>query len=237
MKALIDRGVDLGIKSIVIGMPHRGRLNVLSNVIRKPNESIFSEFAGTPANNQYEGSGDVKYHLGMNYERPTPSGKRVSLSLVANPSHLEAEDPVVLGKVRAIQHLSGDEQKHNATMGLLLHGDAAFAAQGVVYETMGFQQLPYYSTYVPKYPMLICRGGTVHIVVNNQIGFTTDPRFARSTPYATDIGKAYDCPVFHVNGDDAEAITFIHQLAADWRQQFKTDVIIDIVCYRYCLQL
>ena len=237
MKALIDRGVDLGIKSIVIGMPHRGRLNVLSNVIRKPNESIFSEFAGTPANNHYEGSGDVKYHLGMNYERPTPSGKRVSLSLVANPSHLEAEDPVVLGKVRAIQHLSGDEQNHNATMGLLLHGDAAFAAQGVVYETMGFQQLPYYSTYVPKFPMLICRGGTVHIVVNNQIGFTTDPRFARSTPYATDIGKAYDCPVFHVNGDDAEAITFIHQLAADWRQQFKTDVIIDIVCYRYCLQL
>lgn len=148
MKALIDRGVDLGIKSIVIGMPHRGRLNVLSNVIRKPNESIFSEFAGTSANNEYEGSGDVKYHLGMNYERPTPSGKRVSLSLVANPSHLEAEDPVVLGKARAIQHLSGDEQSHNATMGLLLHGDAAFAAQGVVYETMGFQQLPHYSTYV-----------------------------------------------------------------------------------------
>jgi 2-oxoglutarate dehydrogenase E1 component len=150
MKALIDRGVDLGIKSIVIGMPHRGRLNVLSNVIRKPNESIFSEFAGTPANNEYEGSGDVKYHLGMNYERPTPSGKRVSLSLVANPSHLEADDPVVLGKARAIQHLSGDEQSHNATMGLLLHGDAAFAAQGIVYETMGFQQLPHYSTYVSE---------------------------------------------------------------------------------------
>ena len=146
MKALIDRSVDLGIKSIVIGMPHRGRLNVLSNVIRKPNESIFSEFAGTQAGNEYEGSGDVKYHLGMNYERPTPSGKRVSLSLVANPSHLEAEDPVVLGKTRAIQHLSGDEQTHQNSMGLLLHGDAAFAAQGIVYETMGFQQLPHYST-------------------------------------------------------------------------------------------
>jgi 2-oxoglutarate dehydrogenase E1 component len=129
-------------------MPHRGRLNVLSNVIRKPNESIFSEFAGSQANNEYEGSGDVKYHLGMNYERPTPSGKRVSLSLVANPSHLEAEDPVVLGKTRAIQHLSGDEEHHHQSMGLLLHGDAAFAAQGVVYETMGFQQLPHYSTYI-----------------------------------------------------------------------------------------
>src|SRR5271170_4289647 len=155
IKALIDRSVDLGIKSIVIGMPHRGRLNVLSNVIRKPNESIFSEFAGTQEGGEYEGSGDVKYHLGMNYERPTPSGKRVSLSLVANPSHLEAEDPVVLGKTRAIQHLSGDEVTHNASMGLLLHGDAAFAAQGVVYETMGFQQLPHYSTYVSEYVDLI----------------------------------------------------------------------------------
>jgi len=243
MKALIDRSVDLGIKSIVIGMPHRGRLNVLSNVIRKPNESIFSEFAGMQGT-EYEGSGDVKYHLGMNYERPTPSGKRVSLSLVANPSHLEAEDPVVLGKTRAIQHLSGDEAAHHTSMGLLLHGDAAFAAQGIVYETMGFQQLPHYSTSLPPPQtnsillvlILLCAdavsGGTIHIVVNNQIGFTTDPRFARSTPYATDIGKAYDCPVFHVNGDDAEAITFIHQLAADWRQEFKTDVIIDIICYR-----
>jgi 2-oxoglutarate dehydrogenase E1 component len=152
MKALIDRSVDLGIKSIVIGMAHRGRLNVLSNVIRKPNESIFSEFAGTQANNEYDGSGDVKYHLGMNYERPTPSGKRVSLSLVANPSHLESDDPVVLGKTRAIQHLSGDEKNHHHSMGLLLHGDAAFAAQGVVYETMGFQNLPHYSTSVPPIP-------------------------------------------------------------------------------------
>ena len=220
MKALIDRSVDYGVKDIVIGMPHRGRLNVLSNVVRKPNESIFSEFGGSP-NASDEGSGDVKYHLGMNFERPTPSGKRVQLSLVANPSHLEAEDPVVLGKTRAIQHYNNDERDHNTAMGVLLHGDAAFAAQGIVYETMGFYALPAYST-----------GGTVHIVVNNQIGFTTDPRFARSTPYCSDIAKAIDAPVFHVNGDDVEAVTYVCQLAADWRAEFKKDVVIDIVCYR-----
>ncbi|EER39822.1 2-oxoglutarate dehydrogenase E1 component [Histoplasma capsulatum H143] len=153
MKALIDRSVDYGIKDIVIGMPHRGRLNVLSNVVRKPNESIFSEFSGTVEPSD-EGSGDVKYHLGMNFERPTPSGKRVQLSLVANPSHLEAEDPVVLGKTRAIQHYNNDEKEFNTAMGVLLHGDAAFAAQGVVYETMGFHSLPAYST-----------GGTIHIIM------------------------------------------------------------------------
>ena len=220
MKALIDRSVDYGVKDIVIGMPHRGRLNVLSNVVRKPNESIFSEFSGTSESND-EGSGDVKYHLGMNFERPTPSGKRVQLSLVANPSHLEAEDPVVLGKTRAIQHYNQDEKDHNSAMGVLLHGDAAFAAQGVVYETMGFHNLPAYST-----------GGTIHMVVNNQIGFTTDPRFARSTPYCTDIAKAIDAPVFHVNADDVEAVNWVCQLAADWRADFKTDCVIDLVCYR-----
>ncbi|KAF2163225.1 hypothetical protein M409DRAFT_26270 [Zasmidium cellare ATCC 36951] len=220
MKALIDRSVDYGVKDIVIGMPHRGRLNVLSNVVRKPNESIFSEFGGS-AEPSDEGSGDVKYHLGMNFERPTPSGKRVQLSLVANPSHLEAEDPVVLGKARAILHMNGDEDQATSAMGVLLHGDAAFAAQGVVYETMGFYALPAYQT-----------GGTIHLIVNNQIGFTTDPRFARSTPYCSDIAKFVDAPVFHVNGDDVEALNFVCQLAADWRAEFKKDVIIDIVCYR-----
>ncbi|KAJ6108343.1 2-oxoglutarate dehydrogenase [Penicillium sp. IBT 18751x] len=220
MKALIDRSVDYGVKDIVIGMPHRGRLNVLSNVVRKPNESIFSEFAGS-AEASDEGSGDVKYHLGMNFERPTPSGKRVQLSLVANPSHLEAEDPVVLGKTRAIQHYNNDETKFDSAMGVLLHGDAAFAAQGVVYETMGFESLPAYST-----------GGTIHIVVNNQIGFTTDPRFARSTPYCSDIAKSIDAPVFHVNADDVEAVNYVCQVAADWRAEFKRDVVVDIVCYR-----
>jgi len=220
MKALIDRSVDYGVKDIVIGMPHRGRLNVLSNVVRKPNESIFSEFAGT-AGAEDEGSGDVKYHLGMNFERPTPSGKRVQLSLVANPSHLEAEDPVVLGKTRAIQHYNNDEKTHRTAMSVLLHGDAAFAAQGIVYECLGFHSLPAFST-----------GGTVHLVVNNQIGFTTDPRFARSTAYCTDIAKAIDAPVFHVNADDVEAVNFVCQLAADWRAEFHTDVVIDLVCYR-----
>ena len=220
MKALIDRSVDYGVKDIIIGMPHRGRLNVLSNVVRKPNESIFSEFGGS-AEPSDEGSGDVKYHLGMNFERPTPSGKRVQLSLVANPSHLEAEDPVVLGKTRAIQHYNHDEKDFNTAMGVLLHGDAAFAAQGIVYETMGFYALPAYST-----------GGTIHLIVNNQIGFTTDPRFARSTPYCSDIAKAIDAPVFHVNGDDVEALNFVCQMAADWRAEFKKDVVVDIVCYR-----
>lgn len=219
MKALIDRSVDYGVKDIVIGMPHRGRLNVLSNVVRKPNESIFSEFAGTGV--AEEGSGDVKYHLGMNFERPTPSGKRVQLSLVANPSHLEAEDPVVLGKTRAIQHYNNDEKDHRSAMGVLLHGDAAFAAQGVVYECLGFHSLPAFST-----------GGTIHLVVNNQIGFTTDPRFARSTAYCTDIAKAIDAPVFHVNADDVEAVNFVCQLASDWRAEFQHDVVIDLICYR-----
>jgi 2-oxoglutarate dehydrogenase E1 component len=220
MKALIDRSVDYGCKEIVIGMPHRGRLNVLSNVVRKPNESIFSEFAAT-ASADDEGSGDVKYHLGMNFERPTPSGKRVLLSLVANPSHLEAEDPVVLGKTRAILHSNNDEKEARTAMGVLLHGDAAFAGQGIVYETLGFHTLPSYHT-----------GGTIHIVVNNQIGFTTDPRFSRSTPYCSDIAKAIDAPVFHVNGDDVEAVNFICQLASDWRAKFQKDVVIDMVCYR-----
>lgn len=220
MKALIDRSVDYGIKDIVIGMPHRGRLNVLSNVVRKPNESIFSEFGGSAAAED-EGSGDVKYHLGMNFERPTPSGKRVQLSLVANPSHLEAEDPVVLGKTRAIQHYNNDEKHYNSAMGVLLHGDAAIAGQGIVYECLGFHSLPAYST-----------GGTIHLVVNNQIGFTTDPRFARSTAYCTDIAKAIDAPVFHVNADDVEAVNFVCQLAADWRAEFRRDCVIDLVCYR-----
>lgn len=208
-----------GVESIVFGMPHRGRLNFLSNVVRKPNEAIFCEFSGSMEPSE-EGSGDVKYHLGMNYVRPTPSGKRVHLSLVANPSHLEAVDPVVLGKARALQFYSNDKEGDHS-MAVLVHGDAAFAGQGVVYETMGFHDLPEYST-----------GGTIHIVVNNQIGFTTDPKFGRSTPYCTDIAKSINAPVFHVNADDAEAVTFVMQLASDWRQTFHKDVVIDLVCYR-----
>lgn len=220
MKGLIDASVDAGVKSIVIGMPHRGRLNVLANVIRKPMEAILNEFAGN-MDGADNGGGDVKYHLGANYIRPTPSGKKVALSLVANPSHLEAEDPVVLGKTRAIQHFEGDEGTFDGTMGVLLHGDAAFAGQGVIYETMGMSHLQNYGT-----------GGTIHLIVNNQIGFTTDPRFSRSTPYPSDIAKAIDAPIFHVNGDNVEAVNYVCMLAAEWRATFKKDVVIDIVCYR-----
>ena len=219
MKALIDRSVDNGVKHVTIGMPHRGRLNVLANVIRKPIEAILNEFAG--ALDDDSAAGDVKYHLGANYVRPTPSGKKVSLSLVANPSHLEAEDPVVLGKTFALQNVEGDHTTHNTAMAVLLHGDAAFAGQGIVYETMGFHNLPNYGT-----------GGTIHLIVNNQIGFTTDPRFARSTPYPSDIAKSIDAPIFHVNGDNAEAVNFVCQLAADYRAKYKRDVVVDIVCYR-----
>ncbi|KAI9568385.1 thiamine diphosphate-binding protein [Boletus coccyginus] len=211
MKALIDRSVDSGVKHVTIGMPHRGRLNVLANVIRKPIEAILNEFAG--AQDDDSPVGDVKYHLGANYVRPTPSGKKVSLSAT--------EDPVVLGKTFAIQNLEGDATTHNTAMGVLLHGDAAFAGQGVVYETMGFHNLPNYGT-----------GGTIHLIVNNQIGFTTDPRFARSTPYPSDIAKSIDAPIFHVNGDNVEAVNFVCQLAADYRAKYKRDVVVDIVCYR-----
>ncbi|KAH3901313.1 probable 2-oxoglutarate dehydrogenase, mitochondrial [Saccharomycodes ludwigii] len=221
IKTLIDRSVELGIEDVVLGMAHRGRLNVLSNVVRKPNESILNEFKGSSAPSEYEGSGDVKYHLGMNYQRPTTSGKFVNLSLVANPSHLEAEDPIVMGRTRAIQHYKGDTEDHKKSMGVLLHGDSAIAGQGVVYETFGFTNLTHYST-----------GGTIHVITNNQIGFTTDPRFARSTPYPSDIGKAFNAPVFHVNANDIEAVTFLFNLAAEWRAKFKHDVIIDVVGWR-----
>lgn len=219
VKSLIDRAVELGVEDVIIGMPHRGRLNMLSNVVRKPNESIFSEFTGVKEID--EGSGDVKYHLGMNFQRPTTSGKHVNLSLVANPSHLEAEDPVVLGRTRAVQQYKNDVGTFNKAIGVLFHGDAAFAGQGVVYETIGFSALPAYST-----------GGTIHVIVNNQIGFTTDPRHSRSTPYPSDIAKAINAPIFHVNADDVEGLTFIFTLAAEWRATFHSDVIIDVVGYR-----
>ncbi|KAG7904668.1 hypothetical protein KL907_003544 [Ogataea polymorpha] len=219
LKALIDTAVDLGVEDVVIGMPHRGRLNMLANVVRKPAEAIFSEFTGSKEFD--EGSGDVKYHLGMNYVRPTTSGKTVNLSIVANPSHLEAEDPVVLGRTRAIQHYKNDVGEFKKAMAVLLHGDAAFAGQGVVYETMGFTALPAYAT-----------GGTVHVIVNNQIGFTTDPRFARSTPYPSDIAKSINAPIFHVNADDVESVVYMFNLAAEWRAAFNSDVILDVVGYR-----
>ncbi|KAI3434698.1 hypothetical protein D9Q98_002760 [Chlorella vulgaris] len=228
MKALIDSASDRGVDSVVIGMPHRGRLNVLANVMRKPMEAVFSEFAGRkPAKggegdtgDTYMGSGDVKYHLGTSYDRPTISGKRIHLSLLANPSHLEAVNTVAMGKVRAKQYYTDDNERI-ANLPILLHGDGAFAGQGIVYEGLDMSQLPEYTV-----------GGTVHLVVNNQVAFTTDPRKSRSSPYCTDVAKALACPVFHVNADDAEAVVRVCELAAEWRQTWHGDVVIDLVGYR-----
>jgi len=223
MKAMIDRSAELGTETVVIGMPHRGRLNVLGNVVRKPLAQIFSEFQGgvkPSRDGGYTGSGDVKYHLGTSYDRPTISGKRVHLSLVANPSHLEAVNTVVLGKTRAKQFYTGDEDR-TRNMAVLLHGDGSFAGQGIVMETLDMSKLPNYSV-----------GGTIHIVVNNQVAFTTDTKFSRSGEYCTSIAKGLGAPVFHVNGDDVEAVSHVFELAAEWRQAWKSDVVIDLVCYR-----
>lgn len=224
MKEMFDRAADMGVESIVIGMSHRGRLNVLGNVVRKPLRQIFSEFSGgtKPVSEvgSYTGTGDVKYHLGTSYDRPTRGGKRIHLSLVANPSHLEAVDPVVVGKTRAKQYYSNDKER-TKNVAVLIHGDGSFAGQGVVYETLHLSALPNYTT-----------GGTIHIVVNNQVAFTTDPKSGRSSQYCTDVAKALNAPIFHVNGDDVEAVVHACELAAEWRQTFHSDVVVDIVCYR-----
>lgn len=230
LKFTIDRGTELGMEHFVIGMAHRGRLNVLSNVIRKPIQQIFKEFQGTHIDldkyasevEDWSSSGDVKYHLGTSYDRMYPDGRKVHLSLVANPSHLEAVDPVVVGKAKAKQfYLGNDENAQKKVLPVLLHGDAAFSGQGVVYETMQLARLENYGT-----------GGTMHVVINNQIGFTTDPSHGRSSQYCTDIGKAMDVPVFHVNGDDAAAVVKVFQLATEYRQQWGSDVIVNLIGYR-----
>ncbi|XP_071546218.1 2-oxoglutarate dehydrogenase complex component E1 isoform X5 [Panulirus ornatus] len=219
MKQVIDRSTSLGVESFVMGMPHRGRLNVLSNVCRKPLEHIFTQFAGLDAGD--EGSGDVKYHLGTYQERLNRvTNKNIRLAIVANPSHLEAVDPVVQGKTRAEQFYHGDSEG-NKVLSILLHGDAAFSGQGIVYETFHLSELPEYTTH-----------GTIHIVVNNQIGFTTDPRMSRSSPYCTDVARVVNAPIFHVNADDPEAVMHVCNVAADWRHTFHKDVVIDLVCYR-----
>eukprot|EP01103_Thecamoeba_quadrilineata_P018469 TRINITY_DN703_c0_g2_i1.p1 TRINITY_DN703_c0_g2~~TRINITY_DN703_c0_g2_i1.p1 ORF type:complete len:1022 (+),score=246.03 TRINITY_DN703_c0_g2_i1:105-3170(+) len=220
LKALIDHAADLGVEDVVIGMPHRGRLNVLANVVRRPLTSIFADFAGKSIDEDDSFSGDVKYHLGTSYDRPTRSGKKVHLSLVANPSHLDTVDPVVNGKVRAKQYYSKDFER-SKSLSLLLHGDAAFAAQGVIYECFDLAGLHHFET-----------GGTIHIIVNNQIGFTTDPKDNRAGLYCTDVAKTIEAPILHVNGDDPEAVVYCMQLAIEWRQQFKKDIVVDIICYR-----
>ncbi|HUF57334.1 MAG TPA: 2-oxoglutarate dehydrogenase E1 component, partial [Thermohalobaculum sp.] len=219
MEQIIKRGGALGAREMVIGMPHRGRLNVLAAVMGKPYRAIFHEFQGGSFKpEEVEGSGDVKYHLGASSDREF-DGNTVHLSLTANPSHLEAVNPVVLGKVRAKQEVYGNDR--TTVIPILLHGDAAFAGQGVVAECFGMSGLKGHRT-----------GGTIHIVVNNQIGFTTAPHHARSSPYPTDVAKMVDAPIFHVNGDDPEAVVHASKVATEYRQMFLKDVVIDIFCYR-----
>ena len=220
LEQVIKRGGQLGLKEIVIGMPHRGRLNVLANVMGKPYRAIFNEFKGGSAHpDDVEGSGDVKYHLGASSDREFDEN-RVHLSLTANPSHLEIVDPVVLGKVRAKQDQHHDKERKEV-LPLLLHGDAAFAGQGVVAECLSLSGLRGHRT-----------GGSLHFIVNNQIGFTTAPRFARSSPYPSDVAKMIDAPIFHVNGDDPEAVVHVTKIATEFRQIFSKPVVIDMFCYR-----
>lgn len=222
LQAMLNHGSEIGVENIVLGMPHRGRLNVLGNVANKPLEQIFHEFnpQEDPFAESYLGSGDVKYHLGTSTTRKMRSGNTVHFSLLANPSHLEAVDPVVAGKTRAKQFFSGDFTREK-TMAVMMHGDASFAGQGVVAETLELSDLRDYTT-----------GGTIHIVVNNQIGFTTDPREARSSPYPTDVAKTVGIPIFHVNGDCPESVVKVCKLAMEYRQRFQKDVVVDLFCYR-----
>ena len=222
LEQIIKRGGALGVRDIVIGMAHRGRLNVLAQVMAKPHRAIFHEFkGGSSTPNEIEGSGDVKYHLGASSDREF-DGNNVHLSLTANPSHLEIVDPVVLGKVRAKQdQLGATPDDRTMVMPLLIHGDASFAGQGVVAECFGLSGLRGHRT-----------GGSVHFIVNNQIGFTTAPRYSRSSPYPSDVAKMIEAPIFHVNGDDPEAVVFAAKVATEFRQKFQKPVVIDMFCYR-----
>lgn len=220
LETIIQKSAEFGVDEIVIGMPHRGRLNVLANVMGKSYTAIFSEFQGGVVVDDVLGSGDVKYHLGTSNDRELADGKKVHLSLTANPSHLEAVNPVVLGKVRAKQ-TQRSEADYLRTMGLLLHGDAAFAGQGVVHEGFEMSELKGFRT-----------GGTIHLIVNNQIGFTTSPAYARSSPYPSDVARSVQAPIFHVNGDDPEAVVHVALLASEFRHKFQKDVVIDLWCYR-----
>ena len=203
-----------------MGMSHRGRLNVLAHVVNKPYEVIFREFEGR-VQDQQDGDGDVKYHLGYAQDRPTKNNHSIHIALSYNPSHLELVDPVVVGIVRAKQNYRGDHATRTRVVPILIHGDAAFCGQGIVHETLGLSELPYYRT-----------GGTIHVIVNNQIGFTTLPRQGRFTPYPTDVAKMIQAPIFHVNGDDVEASIHAARLAIAFRQEFHCDVMIDFWCYR-----
>jgi len=220
VEQILKRGAQLGLDEVIIGMPHRGRLNMLANIMLKPYRAIFSEFQGNPANPEdIQGSGDVKYHLGTSGDRQFDNNV-VHMSLSPNPSHLEAVNTVVLGRVRAKQRQRGDNDR-SKVMALLMHGDAAFSGQGIVPETLDLSQLRGYRT-----------GGTIHLIVNNQIGFTTMPSYSRSSPYCSDVAKMIGAPILHVNGDDPEACVHIARIATEYRQKFKKDVIVDLICYR-----
>ena len=221
LEAVIAQAATHGVDEIVIGMAHRGRLNVLTSIMGKSYAAVFSEFqGGVTSAGDVQGSGDVKYHLGASADRTLENGKPLHISLTPNPSHLEAVNPVVLGKVRAKQAMRGDKTRERV-MGLLIHGDAALAGQGTCSEVFELSELRAYRT-----------GGTVHIVINNQIGFTTSPAQARTSPYPSEVAKIIQAPVFHVNGDDPESVVRVCEIAADYRQQFKADVVVDIFCYR-----
>jgi len=219
LEQIIKRGGQLGVKEIKIGQPHRGRLNILANVLQKSYKRMFNEFAGEYATYSADSTGDVKYHLGASSNREF-DGNLIHISLADNPSHLEAINPVVLGQTRAKQFFHKDK-KRQKVIPILIHGDAAFAGQGVVAECFAMSGLPGHNT-----------GGTIHIIVNNQIGFTTNPRFARSSPYPSDLAKMVDAPILHVNGDDPEAVVHSARVAMDFRQKFNRDVVIDMICYR-----
>ncbi|MCP5379477.1 MAG: 2-oxoglutarate dehydrogenase E1 component [Novosphingobium sp.] len=223
LEAVIKYGSQMGVREIVYGMAHRGRLNILANVMAKPYRVIFHEFSGGTANPEdVGGSGDVKYHLGTSADREF-DGVKVHMSLMPNPSHLETVDPIVLGKVRAYQAFRDDigKGKHKQVLPVLIHGDAAFAGQGIVWECFGFSGVRGYNT-----------GGCIHFIVNNQIGFTTSPQFSRGSPYPSDVAKGVQAPILHVNGDDPEAVTFACKLAIDYRQSFGRDIVVDMWCYR-----
>jgi 2-oxoglutarate dehydrogenase E1 component len=223
LDAVLAEAAQQSLNEVVIAMPHRGRLNVLANIVGKPYAKIFNEFEGNIDPGTAQGSGDVKYHLGAEGRFRSPDGKEIAVSLTANPSHLEAVDPVLEGIVRAKQDLlnKGDGPDGFSVLPVMLHGDAAFAGQGVVAETLNLSQLRGYRT-----------GGTVHVVVNNQVGFTTSPSSSRSSLYATDVARMIQAPIFHVNGDDPEACVRVARLAVEYRREFRKDVVIDMVCYR-----
>src|SRR5438045_1348363 len=221
LDAILQRCPGVMIEEICMGMAHRGRLNVLANFLKKSLQVIFTELSTNYIPDLVAGDGDVKYHLGYRTVRKLESGARVEIRLAANPSHLEAVDPVVEGTARARQRIRGDTELRRKVLPLLIHGDAAFAGQGIVAETLNMSQLDGYGT-----------GGTVHVVVNNQIGFTTLPEDARSSMYATDVAKMIEVPILHVNGDDPRAVRFVTEMSLDFRQEFGRDAVIDMYCYR-----